>query len=282
MNKLLSFVLSITLMAGLFAGCEKSADKAPVLPPAGSMSMDFSNFATDNKSAINQVDVKGISVNDKTHWALASGVAGVWNLILAVNLAVPVASFDAAVDQTPVYLDNKKWEWSYNFNVIGATYKSRLTGQIGSDVVKWEMYVSKEGVGAFDELLWFEGTSKLDGKGGQWILNHSQAFPEPMLLIDWKVEGEKVGNIKYTYIREQKDDRTADLFKDSYIEYGLTVNPLNAFYNVHQNTGIANAFNDVFIEWNTTDHNGRIKAHHYFQDDLWHCWNGVGDNIICN
>lgn len=144
------------------------------------------------------------------------------------------------------------------------------------------MYVSKEGVGAFTELLWFEGTSKLDGKSGQWILNHSQTFPEPMLQIDWKVEGEKVGNIKYTYIREQKDDRTADLFMSSYIEYGLSPNPLNAFYNVHHNTGIANAFNDVFIEWNTTDHNGHIKAHYYFQDDLWHCWNGVGDNVICN
>jgi hypothetical protein len=244
--------------------------------------MDFSNFATESKSAINQNTVKGLTAGEKTHWALASGVAGVWNLILAVNLAVPVASFEAVVDKTPVYLDNKKWEWVHNFNVIGGTYKARLTGQIGSDEVKWEMYVSKEGAGAFAELLWFEGTSKLDGKNGQWILNHSQAFPEPMLQIDWKVEGEKVGNIKYTYIREQKDDRTADLFKDSYIEYGLTSNPLNAFYTVHQNTGIANAFNDVFIEWNTTDHNGHIKAHYYFQDDLWHCWNGVGDNIICN
>ena len=57
---------------------------------------------------------------------------------------------------------------------------------------------------------------------------------------------------------------------------------LNAFYNVHQNTGVANVFNDVNIEWSTTDHNGHIKAIYYYQDAHWHCWNGIGDNVNCN
>ena len=60
------------------------------------------------------------------------------------------------------------------------------------------MYISREGIGAFSELLWYQGTSNLDGKSGQWVLNHSQAFPEPMLQIDWTVSGSDVGNIKYT------------------------------------------------------------------------------------
>ena len=93
--------------------------------------------------------------------------------------------------------------------------KHSLTGEIRTSDVKWEMYISKEGIGAFSELLWYEGTSNLDGKSGQWILNHSQAFPEPMLQIDWKVTGEDVGYIKYTYIRDKKDDRTTDPFKTS-------------------------------------------------------------------
>ena len=68
-----------------------------------------------------------------------------------------------AVNKTPGYLDNKTWEWSYDFNIIGATYKARLTGQIRTTDVKWEMNISKNGIGAFDEILWYEGISKLDG-----------------------------------------------------------------------------------------------------------------------
>lgn len=281
MNKLTSFLL-ITLITGLFLGCEKKKDIPPALPPVGSMSIDFSNFIPTKKSAVTEGDVKGISVGEKSNWALASTVAGVWNIILAVNLAVPVASFGVAINKTPVYLDDKKWEWSYEFNVIGATYEARLTGQIRTTDIKWEMYISREGIGAFAELLWYEGTSNLDAKSGQWVLNHSQAFPEPVLQIDWEVEGTSIGSIKYTYIRDKKDDRSSDPFKNSFIEYGMTTNTLNSFYNVHQNTGTPNVYNDVFIEWSTTGNNGHIKSNYHFQDDLWHCWNELGDNVICN
>jgi hypothetical protein len=283
MKKLFYLLVITALISGLFPGCEKKKDTAPSLPPVSSMSIDFSNFIPPTKGGITQGEVKAILVSDKSNWTIASTTAGVWNLILAINLAVPVASFGVAVNKTPVYLDNKTWEWSYDFNVIGATYKARLTGQIRTTDVKWEMNISKDGIGAFDEILWYEGTSKLDGSSGQWILNHSQAFPEPMLQIDWtKAATAGIGIIKYTYIREKKDDRSVDPFKSSFIEYGLTTTPLNAFYNVHQNTGASNVFNDVNIEWNTTGHNGHIKANYYFQDSNWHCWNEVGDNVTCN
>jgi hypothetical protein len=282
MKKVSSFVLIAILIAGLFWGCEKKKDEPPSLPPVTSMKIDFSNFASGTKSAISVSEVKGVTAADNSNWAISSTIAGVWNVILAVNLVVPVAAYDVAVNRTPVYLENKKWQWSYDFNVIGATYKARLTGEIRTSDIKWEMYISRDGVGAFSELLWYEGTSNLDGKSGQWILNYNQTFPEPFLQIDWTVEGTGVANIKYTYIRDKKDDRTTDLFKGSFIQYGLTTNSLNAFYNVHQNAGTANVFNDVFIEWNTTAHNGHIKANYYFQDDLWHCWNENGMNVTCN
>lgn len=282
MKKVSSFLLLAILITGLFWGCEKKKDEAPSLPPVATMKIDFSNFASVTKSAISEREIKSVSAAENSNWAISSTIAGVWNLILAVNLVVPVASFDVAVNHKPVYLENKKWEWRYDFNVIGATYKARLTGEIRTSDVKWEMYISRDGVGAFTELLWYEGTSNLDGKSGQWVLNYNQTFPEPFLQIDWTVAGKDIGNIKYTYIRDKKDDRSPDMFKSSFIQYGLTTNSLNAFYNVHQNSGTANVFNDVFIEWNTTAHNGHIKANYYFHDDLWHCWNETGTNVTCN
>ena len=59
--------------------------------------------------------------------------------------------------------------------MAGSTYTARLTGQIRTSDVAWKMYITKEGTGGFPEFVWFEGTSKLDGTGGQWILNQSSA-----------------------------------------------------------------------------------------------------------
>ena len=274
MKKIALLLIVITLMAGLFWGCEKKENQnPPTLPPSGTMSIDFSNFLSSKKS----VNIVG----DKTNWSLAATTAGVWNIILAVNLVIPVTSFELAVNKTPVYLNNK-WVWTYDFNVVGATYNAKLTGEVISNAVNWEMYISRSGVGAFDELLWYNGTSKTDGTSGQWVLNNSLQFPEPMLQIDWEAAGSSIGNIKYTYIRDKKDDRSTDPFKGSYIQYGMTTNTLNSFYNVHQNTGVVNVFDEIFIEWSSTVHNGHIKANSYFQDNLWHCWNETGDNVTCD
>lgn len=266
----------------LFPECKKQ-DNAPSLPPAKSMSIDFSNFTTGKKSANIDFQTKGNDAVTNTNWFLAATTAGFWNIILTVNLVVPVAAFAKAIDNTPVYLENKKWEWKYSANVVGATYNARLTGQIENSDVKWEMYISKDGAGSFAEFLWFSGTSALDGKSGQWILNCSQLFKEPYLQIDWILSGTDIGSIKYTYIRDLKDNRTADLFKNSYITYGLTSSTLNAFYTIHFNNSTTTTdFKDVYIEWNTTVHNGHIKAFHYYQDNNWHCWDGTGADVTCN
>lgn len=281
MKKISSISLIIVLIAGFFPGCEKEGNP-PSLPPVESMTIDFSNFIGSKKSATIDFQTKGIAAVSNNNWLLASITAGLWNSLLAVPLLIPVTVFNKAIENKPVYIDDR-WEWKYNVNVIGATYNARLTGQIQSNVIKWDMYISKDGVGSFSELLWFNGTSAPDGKSGQWILNYSQQFPEPMLQIDWILNGTNISSIKYTYIRDLKDNRTPDLFKTSFIEYGFTTSTLNAFYNIHyNNSSSVNDFKDVNIEWSTTNHNGHIKAVHYFQDSNWHCWDANGTDVTCN
>jgi len=282
MKRLTSISLVLVLLASISTGCKKTNDTpAPALPPQSSMSIDFSNFSAKKSTpAANETNAN--TVVEINNYVFARSIAGIWSTILAINLAVPVASFNLAVNSTPHYLGSNKWEWNYNFDVVGATFKARLTGERRTSDIKWEMYVSKEGVGAFAELLWYSSTSNLDGKSGQWVLNHSKDFPEPALQIDWQIDGSNIGSIKYTYIRDLNDDRTADLFKNSYIEYGVTSNTLNSFYNVHMNNGVQGVFNDVFIEWSSTGHNGHVKANYRYQDDLWHCWDATGVNVVCN
>ncbi|NMC41841.1 MAG: hypothetical protein GYA43_11855 [Bacteroidales bacterium] len=272
MKKYFIPVLLVVLFIPFFQGCEKKGNP-PVVPPEGTMIMDFSNFTDGSKSAYALPGTKGA---EDVNYSVAKTVVGVWNTLLFVNLAIPVAAFRKAVENKPSYLDNKKWQWKYTVNVLSATYTARLTGQITSSDVKWEMYISRDGVGGFPEFLWFKGTTALDGKSGQWIMNESRDAQVPMLQIDWQISGTDVGSVKYTYIK------TGNPFKDSYIEYGLATGTYNAFYNVHfyESTSYMR-FVDVNIEWSTTGHNGRIKAQDYFGDTAWHCWDGNGNDITC-
>ncbi len=281
MKKIITILITAAVLILLPAGCRKDKGRPPVLPPSQSMEIDFSDFLTGKKSAGFTGAAKDIPDPDE-NFAFSAAVVGIWNTIIAVNLAVPVTAFRLAVNTNPVWIADKTWEWKYNVTGIAGTWKARLVGKITSDKVEWEMYISKDGTPSFAEFVWFTGTSMLDGNSGRWILNYSQAFQEPYLQIDWEKTGNQVGKVKYTYIRNQRDDRSPDPFKNSYIEYGRTSATLNAYYTVHIfEPLIIQNFVDIFIEWNTTTKEGRVKALYKFGDNNWHCWDSEKFNKDC-
>jgi predicted small lipoprotein YifL len=126
MKKIFKLLLVLLLFSGLITGCNKNKGEPPSLPPVESMKIDFSNFESGKKSD-NLILPKGI---ENSNWEFAALVAGYWKTIIVSTLAVPVLAFTTAFNQTPVYLDDKTWQWSYNATVLTVTYKARLTGQI--------------------------------------------------------------------------------------------------------------------------------------------------------
>lgn len=272
MNKILIVITLFVLSGVVFQACKKNKGEPPVLPPAESMFVDFSNFGTDKKGGPEISVPKG---TETSNWEFAAGVAFIWNSIIYTTLAVPVKSFQLAVANNPTYLDNQTWQWSYDATVLNVSYKARLTGQIMNNNVQWKMYITREGTGGFSEFQWFQGTSQLDGTQGQWILNLSPQNNVQVLQIDWVKPGETEGTVKLTYIK------SGDPFKDSFIEYGLTTNTLNAFYNIHYYNSNFQQFYDVNVEWNTTQHNGRVKCPAFFGNSDWYCWDGNYINVTC-
>lgn len=266
----ISAVLIFTVF--LIHSCKKDHGDPPVLPPSGSMSIDFSNFETGKKGESDISIPKGIQTSN---WEFAAGVAMIWKSIIYTTLAVPVASFQLSASQTPVYIGDKTWEWKYDATVLSVTYKARLTGQIASSNVAWKMYITKEGTGGFTDFLWFEGTSKLDGTSGQWTLYHSPQNAAAIVQVDWTKSADKVGMVKYTYIK------SGDPFKDSYIEYGLKTSTLNAYYTIHYYSTLYQQFYDLNVEWSTTLHNGRVKCPGHFGTTDWYCWDGNYLNVTC-
>jgi hypothetical protein len=270
MKKSVSLLIVIAILLTFFTGCKKDKGDPPILPPAESMTIDFSNFEGGTKG-----DITLPKGTENSNWEFSAGAAMLWKSIIYTTLAVPVYSFQLAVDQKPVYLDDKTWQWSCNATVLSVTYSARLTGQITETNAVWKMYITKEGTGGFADFLWFEGTSKLDGSQGQWKLYESQQNPVQVLQIDWSVAGDKIGMVKYTYTKSGAE------FKDSYIEYGLTTNALNAYYTIHYFNTSYQQFFDLNVEWSTTLHNGRVKCPGRFGTNDWYCWDSNYLNITC-
>lgn len=276
MKKIIALSLLALFLGSLMTSCKKDKGSPPALPPEESMTIDFSNFESGKKSG-DQVSLpKGV---ENSNWDFAAMVAGYFRLVIIGTLAVPVYSFTLAVDQAPAYVDDKTWQWSYTATLLNVTYKARLTGQIRASDVQWKMYITREGTGGFPEFVWFEGTSLLDGTGGRWTLNHSSQFKEPLLQIDWTRTGTTVTSVKFTYVRTLNDNRVADPFKNSSIEYGRLTGTYNSYYEINYFNGLK--FSAMRVEWNSTTRNGRVQCLDFFGNNNWNCWDGNLVNITC-
>jgi hypothetical protein len=268
---LLSLILSLSVV--FMHSCKKDRDNPPLLPPAESMTIDFSNFESSKKGEVAVSIPKGTA---NSNWEFAAGAAMLWKSIIYSTLAIPVYSFQKAIEQkNPVYLDDQTWQWSASASVLGNTYTARLTGQIAETIIIWKMYISMDGSGGYTDFVWFDGTSKLDGTSGQWKLYESHTNPVEIVTIDWSVADDNIGSVKYTFTK------AGNAFASSYIEYGLTANALNSYYTIYYYNTQFEEFFDMNVEWSSTLNNGRVKCLNFYGTSDWYCWDGNHLNVTC-
>ncbi len=276
----------ILMMMALFAvSCEKSSDPSeqslsPELPPAESMALDLDAFE-DNGTSGKSASLLDAEKAPNGNWVFSRVVVGVWSTALYSTLSVPVTAFHAAFTQTPEQISEDTWQWSYSVDGFTSEYTARLTAQLTSEAVLWNMYITKNGIEGFDEFQWFSGSSALDGNSGFWILNQGPDRPDAMLRIDWERTGDEIGSIRYTWVRELDDQGNDDLFRNSYLEYGLQDAYFDAYFNANVYDVNTQAFAQVDIEWSRTTFEGRVRSFTYFEDEMWHCWDGNGDDVAC-
>lgn len=277
MKKVFSLLITIVLLAVVLTGCSKDKGSPPVLPTLSTMVIDFSDFATA-KSAGALAAAKDIPDPDE-NFMFSAETVGLWDKIISEDLAVPVKAFQTAQGGTAKWIADKTWEWNVSFT-SGSSYTGRIVGKILSDKVEWEIYI--KGGSITTEFVWVEGTSAPDGKSGRWIMNYNNTFPEPYLQIDWTKATTTVTPITYTYVRTLKDDRTPDPFKTSFLKFESVSASLNGKFTIMVYEPVTvNDFVDVFIEWNTTAGNGKVKAEHKFGNANYNCWDVDKNNITC-
>lgn len=237
--------------------CKEKGEPAPDLPPQSSFIMDFSDFSDPGDTLASR------EIPTYKNWGYSYANVVVWNTLLTVGLAIPVASFIEAFNHEAVYHpDANNWTWSYNVTVGFVVYEAELTGYLAADSVVWEMRITKGN--EYTDFLWYHGKSAIsqDQPGGWWILRENPAFPNDLLKIGWQKYGDGTGEISYTNIRPEDPEN------GGYIFYGTTLVHFDRFYNIY-NIGLDNL---TEIEWNSVDKDGHVKDPDHFGDDLWHCW----------
>jgi hypothetical protein len=274
-----SALILLVLAFSMFAGCGDDdgttccESKPPEIPPLSTFLMDFSDFPSTSEAWASLAGVEGVEgATTKHNWTQAAARIFIWNTLITVGLAVPLASFIEAFDHEPVRQTDETWVWSYNFYVSGILHLAQLHGKVEEDAVTWKMYISKQG--AYSEFLWYEGESNLTGTQGTWTLNSNPDDPYPLVGILWHRNPDAgTADIKYTNIVPDGPEN------GGYIFYGITTEvPYDAFYDIY-NRGVNN-YTD--IEWDRTSKAGRISDLAHYGDTDWHCWDGNLDDYDCN
>ena len=264
--KTLELVIFSSLLLIIFSGCQKEKmEHAPELPPRTSFIMDFSDFIEGTTKSYNLQET-----NKNRNHAVAQ--LAVWNTVILLHMAIPVASFVEAFNHEPEPQSDGSWKWSYEVSVGVNTYTANLFGKGLGKEVEWKMYISKSGLGAYTDFLWFTGNSHIAGIEGTWTLYKSPAENVPYVGIEWFKPLDGTSGIIYTNIVPDGPEN------GGYISHGVTKDtPYNAFYKIY-NKGQDNL---VEIYWNSISRAGQIRNILHFGDDNFYCWNDQGEDIEC-
>lgn len=262
------FVIGIIV---LIVSCEDDKtvnpqDQAPTIPPQSSMIIGFDEFPDTASGGAPENPILS-----KRNWGWAAGNVAVWNSLLTLTLAVPIAAFAEAFNHQPVKQSDGSWLWQYSVTVQEALYTSKLIGKNVAEEVEWKMLLTKEG--EYTDFEWFTGFCNLPATEGNWTLNKDPNLPSPFLYIEWHRNAtEGTADVKYTNISPTLPG------DGSYIFYGKTNEVLyNRFYQIFG----AEENRLIDIKWNYEQYFGTVKDSIYFEDTNWHCWDERLDDIDC-
>ena len=264
-------VLTLAFLAGLTA-CDGDSTSLidpgppPDLPPLTSMSGDFSIFGAPNALGAELVPQASLSSQNFGNAAIRVLAAQV---VTVMGLAVPVATFGAAANNTPTFEDDDRWHWRFTAVNGGHTYTAHLSGAVRGSTVGWDMRItSPTHAPPLDEFVWYGGQSPLDRTSGTWTFYDpaTPASSTAVLRIDWTHVSATEHGWEATALAgvASGDVFTAGVDGDDrMITYSDTSEQ---------------AFMEIF--WNAADGSGYLIAPHY-NGGVKACWDANQQDIAC-
>lgn len=133
MNSSIRLIYILTLIVLLLTACTNDnpinpQEQAPVVPPQSTFIMDFNDFPDTSSLAIFPKFQFGDTVSF-ANWGWSAVNIFVWNSVLTLTLAVPIAAFAESFNHEPVLQPDDSWLWSYNVSVFGIVHTAKLFGK---------------------------------------------------------------------------------------------------------------------------------------------------------
>ncbi|MEM8527912.1 MAG: hypothetical protein AAGG68_24945 [Bacteroidota bacterium] len=274
MKKLMLFFLLIGTL-GTFQSCEKdeiAKDDFEVLGAPDLPSLEIFDLSLKQFGGADDKGAQPKSGNmTRWHWLHAGVNILVWNTVVVVNLATPVAALGAAFNEEAEYLGQGVYEWRYQFEGDDELLQIVLTGAYTSteDEIAWKMSISQ--VDGASEFVWLTGLST--PLESEYTLYHQIENPEPYLLITHKKDAnnEEAESTRFTNVIPGHEDN------GNYIEYRIQPDALyNRGYDVYQS-----AENFLEIELNEPAGDGRVRHQSHYGDNDWRCWDEEKKDVEC-
>ena len=252
----------------ILPSCEDEPE-AMELPPMDAMVIDFSDFGTPADTAST---AKSADSATYQNWFYSFTNVTFWSAFTSVTLAVPVAAYAVALEQTPVYMGDNTWEWQFTYTHGGGSFTAKLVGnRLNNEEFNMRMYITKSGPRGYSSFMWFEGTVRYDHTHATWTLYESPNNPVELLTVEWNKNYETgASDITYEVVKETSE------YEGDFIEFAVMP---EANYDAHYT--ITGQGSVVAIEWDSTTHAGRVMSMDWFQDELWHCWNEQLEDTDC-
>lgn len=241
--------------------CDKeNIDQRPDLPPVESMAMDFSDFSAQ------PAGTKGSEFTYE-NFLFSYLTVGFWNVSATLVTVLPVAAYAHALTQTPEYMGDNTWEWSFEFPLNNLNYQATLTGaRINNEEFSMEMVIALAAL-PDEGVKWFDGVARYDHTSADWTFYKEGSLA--VLDIEWNKDFEtEEADLTYTYTEPEQAET------GSYIMWAYSPGEVfDAAYTISMSAGITN------IEWNASTIQGRVKAPAHFGDDTWHCWDSYANGL---
>jgi hypothetical protein len=242
-----------------------SCDKEPVeyrpeLPPAESLVMDFSDFSSPPA---------GMKSNELSYvnFVYSYTTLSFWNASAVIVTALPVAAYSYALTQSPEYLGDNTWEWSFEFSFNSQTYLATLTGKrLNNEEFSMEMVIGPASM-PDEGQKWFDGVVRYDHTSADWVLYKEGSLE--VLEIAWNKDYvTEEADLTYTYVEPDQEET------GSYIMWEYRPGEVyDAAYNISMSEGL------ITMEWNLSTIEGRVKSPVYFEDENWHCWDSFANGL---
>ncbi len=260
----LKFIFAFIIVSLILTNCKDEDDEtAPELPSESTIVIDFSDFVSKSKIFSDKADA---------NWEFASSNLEYWDSIISDRYSLPVQAYSEAQNiDKPEYITYKVWYWQNDFIISEDTIKGQIyESMIEDDSLYIEVFMSKT-TDTID-FRWFSGGGDLGLTKGNWTFRDSVENKNDCLLVEWSNIADTL-EVKYTNILTG-DDKNGDNI------YSKNVNGISGFDSYLQ-ICYKTAADTIEIEWNTTSKEGRVKNLLQFGDELWHCWDGNLNDIVC-